>query len=234
MISSIKKTGLTFAPESAEPDIQKAIGKTMDREILFRSAGVAYQKGWQKLKLYFMVGFPVNIETEVNEIARLAREISELKRNYSKFPAEIRVSVNPFVPKPHTAFQWFGMKDRESLQRSRNNLLFHNSRRITYEFYDVGRAMLEACLSRGNRRVGRIIFDAWRNGAKMDSWDEFFNFSIWEKAFSDNNAHIESFATKQYSLEDPLPWSHIKTDVSDTFLKEELLDSGFPVPRSGE
>lgn len=230
IIASVKKTGLTFAPESAEPAIQKAIGKSMDRDVLLRSASVAYEKGWQKLKLYFMVGFPLDIDTEVREIAVLSKEISDLKRKYSKSPAELKVSVNPFVPKPHTPFQWFGMRDREHLLSAKSNLLFYRSRRIAYEFYDVDRAMLEACLSRGDRRMGKVIYDAWAGGARMDSWDDCFNLSVWEKAFHDNHLNREQLAMKRYELEAPLPWSHIKTNVEDAFLKAELKDSGFYCP----
>lgn len=226
MISVIRKGGLTFAPESTSDYVRQAIRKDIDPEVLCKSALQAYRHGWRKLKLYFMVGFPGEPEAEVENIIRLARDLSRLKKKVSKGAAEIRVSVNPFIPKPHTPFQWLGMRDRSLLIDVRNKLLVNSSRKVHLEFHDITKSVLEACMARGDRRVGDVIYSAWKKGARMDGWSEFFNFSLWEESFRENGLDPWRLAGKTYKLDDELPWSHINVGVDVKSLKEELTASG--------
>jgi radical SAM superfamily enzyme YgiQ (UPF0313 family) len=174
-----------------------------------------------------MVGFPEKGEGEEKEILALARELSFLRCRSSKGPAEIKISVNPFIPKPHTAFQWLGMQSEEKLKASREFLFAHKPKRVMVEFNDIKRSLLEACISRGDRKVANAIYDAWRAGAKMDSWREFFNFGLWEDAFHKNGIDIHELATKTYDIDAPLPWSHIHTSAGQGSLKRHFLESGF-------
>ena len=232
MMSAIRKSGLTFAPESASSAVRRSIGKDIDLRVLLRSAELAYRHGWNRLKLYFMAGFPSEAEGEAENISALARDLSGLRKKLKKRPAEIKVSVNAFVPKPHTPFQWLGMRGKEPLSRLKHDLLSRSSGKIRMEFNDINRSLLESCLSRGDRRLARVIHTAWRKGAKMDSWADFFDFSIWEDSFREHGFELEDLTTRTYSLADALPWSHIRTGLHDGHLKKELLDSGFyPVER---
>jgi len=226
MVSAIKKTGLTFAPESPSSDILESIGKDIDLKVLCRSAEIAYRHGWNRLKLYFMVGFPLMME-EVENIISMARDLSNTRKAVAKGPAEIKVSVNPFVPKPHTPFQWLGMQDRGLLTMKKNYLISRSSRKIQIDFHDINKSLLEGCLSRGDRRMARVIYSAWEKGAKMDSWTEFFSFSIWEEAFREKGLDMQELATRTYALEEELPWAHVKTGMNNERLKTELLASGF-------
>ncbi|MDD5634122.1 MAG: TIGR03960 family B12-binding radical SAM protein [Candidatus Omnitrophica bacterium] len=228
MMSTLRKTGLTFAPESADDGIRKAIRKDIDTEVLCKSASLAYEHGWRRLKLYFMVGFPVeSIDDEVKKIAYLARHLSDLKRIVSSGAAEIKVSVNPFIPKAHTPLQWVGIRKKEDLIRAKNILIASSTRKVSIEIHDIPQSILEACISRGNRKTGEVIFKAWTLGARLDSWADFFDFNIWEKAFSDAGMNIYDEAYRRYSFDEKLPWDHIDTGIAKDVLIEEFKKSGF-------
>lgn len=226
MISAIRKAGLTFAPETADDVTRRSLGKDIDLRVLCKSASIAYSHGWRKLKLYFMVGFPGEAEDEADKIITLAKELSALKREVSKGAAEIKVSVNPFIPKPHTPLQWIGMKNMKELENTRSILNSRSSRKVKVEVHDLKQSLLEACFSRGARRLADVIFAAWRKGAKMDSWSDFFDYGKWDEAFTENGLDIEECAYRTFSLEEVLPWDHIKTGIDTGFLKDELEKSG--------
>ncbi|MBF0252265.1 MAG: TIGR03960 family B12-binding radical SAM protein [Candidatus Omnitrophica bacterium] len=225
LLSVVKKAGLTFAPETADIETQKNIGKYTDIEVLCKSARQAYKSGWTNIKLYFMVGLGGNIENETEGIWDWANKISMEKRSFSKKPGEIKLSINPFIPKPHTPFQWKGMADYQSICDVKKKLVARSSRRIYVEFNDIDKAVLEAALSRGERSVGNAIYTAWQRGAKMDSSSEYFNFAIWKKAFEDNGKDIFAQAVKSYSIDSILPWSHVNVNLNIDALKEEYLKS---------
>ncbi len=225
-ISLIKKAGLTFAPESASDSMRRAIGKDIDMNVLCKAADLAYRHGWRALKLYFMVGFPGEADSEAEAIVDLARRISDLKRSISKGPAEIKLSVNPFIPKPHTPFQWLGMRDKTHLESVRKLLRARSSGKVIVEFHDLDQSVLEGALSRGDRRLGNVIYSAWEKGARMDGWKEFFNFARWQEAFAENDLDMAAIAGASYSPDEGLPWSHITGGVSSERLKAELMESG--------
>ena len=225
MISVIRKAGLTFAPESATDAVRERIGKDIDMEVLCKSASIAYRHGWKRIKLYFMVGFSSGEEDEVRDIVELAHRLSRLKSGSSRSRAEVKVSVNAFIPKAHTAFQWLGMQKKDSLLEKKKALFEGRSKKVQIEFSDLDQSVLEACLSRGERKLSRVIYKAWKNGAHMDSWSEFFNKSAWEEAFSSEGLDMEGYATRKYVITDALPWQHIDTGVDMEFLKKELASS---------
>jgi len=233
MISTIRRAGLTFAPESADDVIRESIGKQIDLQVLCKSALLAYRHGWRGLKLYFMVGFPGEPEDEAKKMIALARELSRLKKEVSKGVAEIKISANAFIPKSHTPFQWLGMGGRGELSRIRGELLSNSSGKIQTKFHDIDQSIVEACLSRGDRRTAEVIYASWKKGARMDSWTEFFDFSIWEESFRENGLDIHDSARRTYALDDPLPWEHIKTASDERWLKEEFVQSGFCAERGG-
>ncbi len=226
MISTIRKAGLTFAPESADEVIRNSIGKNIDNEILCKSARLAFEHGWRKLKLYFMVGFPLDEKDEAEKILILAKKLSNMKRDVSKGSAEINLSVNPFVPKPHTPFQWLGMQPREVLKRKKRMLLEGAGKKIKMAFHDIDRSILEGCLSRGDRRLSKVIYAAWKKGARLEGWNEFFKFSVWEESFKENDLNIDEISTRSFSPNDPLPWGHIDTGSNGRYLEKEFEKSG--------
>jgi radical SAM family uncharacterized protein len=225
IMSVIRKAGLTFAPESADENIIKSIAKDIDRDVLIRSVKIAFEKGWRSVKLYFMVGFPSRSENEADSILELARTVSYLKGPKPKNAAEVRVSVNPFIPKAHTAFQWRGMEERSELERKREALFSRSGKKIKISFHNIDQSLLEGALARGDRRVSEAIYTAWKNGAKMDGWLEFFNFRVWEDAFKTHNMEIGELASRSFELDDKLPWSHIDSGMSIDTLKKEFTES---------
>jgi len=227
MISTIRKAGLTFAPESASDILRKSLGKDVDLEVLCKSARLAFLHGWQRLKLYFMVGFPDEPADEAEKIIRLARELSGLRKEVSAAGAEIKISINPFIPKAHTPLQWLGMKGQDELACVKDKLLPNSSRKIRFEFHDLEQSLLEACLSRGSRALTAVIYSAWKKGAKMDSWRDFFDLRIWEESFSENGLDMHRYACRAYAVDDALPWAHIRTSVGEEHLKAEFKESGF-------
>jgi radical SAM family uncharacterized protein len=225
VISVIRKAGLTFAPESADASVVKAIAKDIDTDVLLKSVKVAFERGWRSVKLYFMVGFPQSTEEEAAGILDLVKRVSLLKGSRPKSGAEVRVSVNPFIPKAHTAFQWCGMENRKELERKRGVLLSGSGKKIKINFHNIEQSLLEGALARGDRNVAKAIFTAWANGAVMDSWSEFFDFRRWEEAFKVNGMDIEQLAYRSFAVDDDLPWDHIDCGVSKDHLKNELADS---------
>jgi len=173
-----------------------------------------------------MVGFTGDTESEAEKILDLAHDLSRLKRSVSKGAAEVRVSINPFVPKPHTPLQWLGMKGRAGLVEIRERLYGGSGKRVKIEFHDIDRSLLEGALSRGGRELAPVIMDAWKGGARLDAWTEHFNFSAWEDAFSSSGMDIETSACRRFSPGDPLPWGHIDSGVKEEYLVSELTRSG--------
>ncbi len=227
MISTLRKTGLTFALEAADAQTRESLGKEISFEVLRESALLAFRHGWRRLKLYFMVGFPGEENDTAEKIAGIAKEISALKRTVTSTPAEIRLSINPFIPKAQTPFQWIGMAKEERLRETKEKFRFYAKKKIKFEFHNLKQSMLEGALSRGDRKTSEIIYSAWKNGAVMDGALDSFDFKIWEDAFKENGCDLYESAYKTYALSDNLPWSHIKTGVSEEHLKAELRASGF-------
>jgi len=227
MISAMRKTGLTFALESASDAVREALGKDIDLNVLCKSAELAFRHGWRRLKLYFMLGFPGETEDEVERIVKVAGDLSRLKRTVSGGAAEINVSVNPFIPKAHTPLQWLGMAKKSTLASAKAKLISSSSKKVKFEMHDLEQSVLEACMSRGGREMSEVIYTAWKNGAGMDSWSEFFDPAAWRKAFSDNGMEMEACAGQKYDPEDILPWGHIKPAGGEGALKEEFRRSGF-------
>ncbi|MFH1837631.1 MAG: TIGR03960 family B12-binding radical SAM protein [Candidatus Omnitrophota bacterium] len=227
MIAAIKKAGLTFAVESTDEKLRKDLAKEVDVEVLCRCAYEAFKHGWRRLKLYFIVGFSFQKENEADQIMKLARELSVLKKEVTSSPAEIKVSVNAFVPKAHTPMQWLGMKDKKDLAEIREGLFRGKTKKVTVEFSNIDQSILEGCLSRAERKVGDVIYEAWKNGAKMDGWTEFFDVKVWEDAFRNKGMNMQEYAGKLYDINDVLPWEHIRTNTKKDWLRREFEEAEF-------
>jgi radical SAM family uncharacterized protein len=217
-----KKTGLTFAPEAGSERLRRAINKRVTEDEILKTAALAFQKGWKGLKLYFMLGLPGETDEDARAIGDLINKVYAEGARASRRMPQLRVNLSTFVPKAHTPFQWVARESEEKLM-ARQELLRQALRKkaIKLSWPDPLVSRLEAALSRGDRRIGQVIFRAWKLGAVFDSWGEHFNFAIWQRAFEESGIDQDFYAQRERALDEPLPWDHIDIGVAASFLKEE-------------
>ncbi|MEE9583787.1 MAG: TIGR03960 family B12-binding radical SAM protein [Dehalococcoidales bacterium] len=221
-----RKTGLTFAPEAGSQRLQRAINKCTPEDELLETAAAAFSRGWANLKLYFMLGLPTETTADIEGIVDLVNRVHLLGRKAPGRRPQIRVSLSTFVPKPHTPFQWVAQESEQQLDAKLGLLKLGLRRRgIRLSWQDAKTSLLEAVLSRGDRRLGRVIHRAWQLGAGFDSWSEHFNYEIWRSAFSEAGLEPGFYALRQRPLDEPLPWAHIDTGITTAFLKREYKRS---------
>ncbi len=223
-LSQVRKAGLTIALESATERLRRVINKNIPIDELFRGLEEAYQRGWRLVKLYFMVGLPTETDEDVDAIPSLAGEVSNLRRQIAGSPARVNVTVAPFVPKPHTPFQWEPMASPERLHEIKDTL----SRRfrrgpIKMKFHHIERSYLQGVLARGDRRLGRAIQLAWESGCIFDGWDEHFNFSKWTNAFQEAGIDPAPLVSRPRTAAEAFPWEHIDVGTRREFLWRERL-----------
>ena len=221
-VQRVRKSGLTLAPEVGTQRLRDVINKNVQEEDLYSSIRAAFEKGWRKIKLYFMVGLPTESEEDVEGIVRLISKVDRMGREITGRKVGINVSVSAFVPKPHTPFQWEAQEERESLFKKirylKNKL---NWRNISFSYPDVDRSYLEAVFARGDRRLGEVLERALHLGCKFDAWREQFNFEAWQKAFSDCGLNMEFYANRVREEDEVLPWDHISCGVKKEYLLKE-------------
>ena len=220
-----RKSGLTFAPEAGSQRLRDAINKNVTEEDLLNTCRTAFAGGWSSVKLYFMLGLPTETDEDVLGIADLATKVYHVWRNNTPNRSRgvrITVSTSCFVPKSHTPFQWEAQNTMEEYMR-KVTLLRDNMRNksITYNWHDPDTSYLEACLSRGDRRLADVIETAWKNGAKFDSWSEYFNFQTWMDAFQANGLDPTFYANRERGKDEILPWKVISDGVKDSYLWKE-------------
>ncbi len=221
-LPSRRKTGLTFAPEAGSQRLQRSINKYIPEDEILQTAAAAFAKGWSSLKLYFMLGLPTETLDDVQEIVQLVDKICSLGRKAKGQRPQLRVSVSTFVPKPHTPFQWVAQASQPELD-AKHELLKQGLRRTRsrLSWPDPKVSLLEAVLSRGDRRLGKVIYRAWQLGSTFDAWDEHFNYENWLRAFAESGLEPAFYARRERSLDEPLPWTHIDVGVTTAFLKQE-------------
>ncbi|MFH1848014.1 MAG: TIGR03960 family B12-binding radical SAM protein [Candidatus Omnitrophota bacterium] len=209
LISKVRKTGLTFAPEAGSDRMRGLINKKVDIQKMMEACLQAYKNGWEKVKLYFIMGLPGETDSDIEGIAQLAYEVSNLRRKAARGPAEVSVSVTSFIPKPHTDFQNEGMADIETLN-ARQRMLREKirGRFIKLKMHDTRMSFMEGVFSRGDRRMSGVIYRAWKLGSRFDSWNERFSFDRWTEAFKESNLD-PAFYLRSRSKDELLPWSHI-------------------------
>jgi len=221
-VQRVRKTGLTLAPEVGTQRLRDVINKNVQEEDLYSSIRAAFEKGWRKIKLYFMVGLPTETEEDVEGIVRLISKVDRMGREITGRKVNINVSVSAFVPKPHTPFQWEAQEERESLLKKirylKNKL---NWRNISFSYPDIDRSYLEAVFARGDRRLGEVLERAHYLGCKFDAWREQFNFEAWQRAFSDCGLNMEFYANRVREEDEVLPWDYISCGVKKEYLLEE-------------
>ena len=221
-LPSRRKTGLTFAPEAGSERLRRTINKYVPEDEILQTAAAAFNKGWSSLKLYFMLGLPTETMDDVKEISQLVDKIGSLGRKAKGKRPQIRVSVSTFVPKPHTPFQWVAQTSQTELEAKHELLklgLRQTGSRLSWT--DPKVSQLEAVLSRGDRRLGKVIYRAWQLGSTFDAWDEHFNYENWLRAFDEAGLEPSFYAQRERPLDELLPWAHIDVGVTTAFLKQE-------------
>ncbi|MEK7449072.1 MAG: TIGR03960 family B12-binding radical SAM protein [Planctomycetota bacterium] len=219
VLNAVRKSGLTLAPEAGRAFLRKIINKDIEDENLFASVRSAYQQGWRLIKLYFMLGLPRETDEDIEAIAQMLQKISFLGKEITGHPGNVNVTISPFVPKPHTPFQWAAMDSIEMI-KSKQSLLRRlvKSRQVRLKFHQPERSMLEGVFARGDRRLGRALLAAHQAGCKFDSWDEVFDFNKWLKVFKECGID-PAFYLRARDVNEILPWDHIGGGIS----KENLL-----------
>lgn len=222
IIQQTRKTGLTFAPEAGSERLRQVINKGVTADDLLRTAEAAYASGWLRIKLYFMIGLPTETMEDVLAVADLVKAVRKIGRRLRGKRAQVSVSVAAFVPKPHTPFQWLPLEDGAQIADRQNALRRElPSRGVRLSWSDEATTGLEAVIARGDRRLGQVILRAWQLGARFDAWAEAFQPRLWEQAFAEAGLDPSFYASRQRPFAEVLPWSHIDTGVSDSFLWEE-------------
>ena len=226
-MQSVRKAGLTFAPEAGTQRMRDVINKNVTEEDLLRACADAFTAGWTGVKLYFMIGLPTETDEDVLGIIDLARKVSKL---FYSLPKEQRgkalrvtVSVSTFVPKPHTAFEWCPQDPPEEVMRKQKLLqgAIRSVRGGELHYHPSFLSELEAAFSRGDRRLNGVLLRAHEKGCRFDSWSEHFKPQAWREAFEEEGLTVEEYAQRFRELEEPLPWDHVDVVVTKSFLQRE-------------
>ncbi|APV43419.1 radical SAM family uncharacterized protein [Dehalogenimonas formicexedens] len=217
-----RKSGLTFAPEAASPRLQKVINKIIPDEDLFATAQAAFDRGWTGMKLYYMLGLPTETLDDLSVMADTLHKVYALGRNAPGRRPGLRVSLSTFIPKPHTPFQWAAQDDEETIIVKQRHLLDRvRSKGIRLSWSEPKASLLEAAISRGDRRLSKVIYSAWKRGSMLDGWSEFFSWQRWADAFAEFGLDPAFYARRQRPLDEVFPWSHIETGVTEGYLRRE-------------
>jgi radical SAM family uncharacterized protein len=231
-----RRSGLTFAPEGGTDRIRKVINKMVTEEDLIKTVTTAYASGWRQVKLYFMCGLPTETDEDVLAIARVARRVIEAGRQASgRRDIRCTVSIGGFVPKPHTPFQWAAQCDHETVDARLHALgsALRSDRRygkaIGYRYHDGRPSIIEGLLSRGDRRVAKVIRAAWADGARFDGWSEHFSFERWERcaaeALAADGVDLAWYTTRERGYAEVLPWDHLDSGLDRDWLWQDWLDA---------
>ena len=223
LISSLpnrRRTGLTFAPEAGSERLRKVINKVTSEDDILATAYTAFERGWTGLKLYFMVGLPTETMEDAEAIVHLVSRVQQT--GHKGHRPQVRVSLAIFVPKPHTTFQMVA-QTKEADINARCDVIRQGLRRygVKLAWSDPRVSLLEAVLSRGDRRLGKVIYRAWQSGAVMDAWRECFDFLKWQVAFEASSLDPDFYARRERDPDELLPWSHIDLGVKSEFFTRE-------------
>jgi radical SAM superfamily enzyme YgiQ (UPF0313 family) len=231
-----RRSGLTFAPEGGSERIRKVINKTVSEDDLIRTVATAYTAGWRQVKLYFMCGLPTETDDDVLQIATLARRVIDAGRQATgRRDVNCTVSIGGFVPKPHTPFQWAAQlgheatdarlgKLRDAIRQDRDH-----GKAIKLRYHDGRPGIVEGLLSRGDRRLGNVIEQAWRDGARFDGWREHFDFDRWMRAadiaLKGEPVDVDWYTTRERSSYEVLPWDHLDSGLDKDWLWDDWQDA---------
>ncbi len=213
LLTSVRKGGLTIAVEAASEKLRQVINKPLKDEDLFAAVEAAYRAGWQRLKLYFMVGLPGETLEDVKRIVQLSFQLAKLRKGIDGKTGQINITVSWFVPKAHTPFGWLGQKPKLYFEQARQLILDEKrklrAKFLQFKFHDINGSVLESVIGRGDRRLCDVIEAAWREGAKFDLWNECFDFEIWQRTFEKFGFDLDKLAQREFERDEILPWEHL-------------------------
>jgi len=226
-IKTVRKSGLTFAPEAGTQRLRDAINKNVTEEELLKTCNTAFSGGWTSIKLYFMIGLPTETMEDVAGIAQLSQKVvnayySNPNKQKGK-SVKITSSASCFVPKPFTPFQWEAQDTVEMLKEKQQHLCDSvTTKKVVVNWHDAETSFMEGVFARGDRRTGKVIYEAWKNGCKFDGWTGWFKYDQWMKAFETCGVDPLFYTSRKRSTDEVLPWDHIDVGISKEFLKREL------------
>lgn len=213
LMTAVRKGGLTIAVEAASEKVRKAVNKPLKDEDLFAAVEAAYRAGWSRLKLYFMVGLPGETPQDIEGIVNLSVQLAVLCRKVNGKTGQINVAVSWFVPKPHTPLGWLAQRPKSYFEDAKKAILQQKKKLranfLQFKFHNIDCSVLESAIGRGDRRMGDVIEQAYKNGARFDLWDEFFDYRIWQEAFATFSMDLETAAQISFDRHDILPWEHL-------------------------
>lgn len=211
LISKVKKSGLTFAPEAGSDRMRKLVNKNISIDNLFAALSESFRAGWRHVKLYFMIGLPQEGAEDIQGITDLIYKVSDARREVDGKSANVTASINAFIPKPHTRLERSAMDNIRSLEEKRIALRKSmKSKFVEIDFHPFNMSFIEAVFARGDRRLGKTIFEAWKKGAKFDGWQDIFNIGLWTDSFAATGIDPAFYANRARQQEETLPWSFIK------------------------
>jgi radical SAM superfamily enzyme YgiQ (UPF0313 family) len=223
-LKDTRRGGFTLAPEAATERMREIINKPVSTPQVLETARAIYSRGWSTIKLYFMIGHPAETLEDVQAIVDLCKAVLKEGRKAIGRRAQVHAGVSTFVPKPHTPFQWVSCDSVEQILAKQSLLkrgLRGDGLKLTWNTPED--TLLEAWLSRGDRRMADVIYRAWRAGARFDAWKEHFRFDIWMEAFASLNLDPAFYTQRERPLDEIFPWEHISTTVRKKFLTEDYL-----------
>ncbi len=229
-VQDVRKSSLTFAPEAGSQRLRNVINKGLTEEIILEGAGQAFEGGWTRVKLYFMLGLPTETEEDMKAIAHLAEKIAkryyEIPKDQRNGKCQIVASTSFFIPKPFTPFQWATMLNKEDYI-AKANIVNHemkaqlNHKSLKYNWHEADVTVLEGVFARGDRRVSKVLLEAYKLGCIYDSWGEHFRYDLWMQAFENTGVDVAFYNLRERDLDEILPWDFIDIGVSKEFLKRE-------------
>ncbi len=221
-VSEVRKSGFTFAPETGSDRLRRVINKTFTNADMVQAADVAFSRGWDLIKVYTMIGLPTETSADLDELVTLVADILVQGKKYGR--KEVNVSVGSFVPKSWTPFQWAPFDPVETLERKLAYLKekFRRLRGARMKWHEPREAEIECVLSRGDRRMARVLHTAWKSGVRFDGWSEHFRYDLWMRAFESEGIPKESYL-RAYDTNEILPWDVLDASITKRFLQVELV-----------
>ena len=222
LMQGARKSGLTLAPEVARDDMRVQIRKPVKNDDLYEGCREAFKAGWQRVKLYFLIGLPGERRADLDGIVDMAETIARISKEVKGRYLEVTASVSNFVPKPHTPYQWNGMQTREYLQEAGQYLRRRcRLRSVRIKQHDIECSLLEGVLTRGDRRVSAALEEAWRRGCRLDGWRECFKSDVWWQTFADLGIDPAFYSQRNRPIDEVLPWDHVNVKKGREYLEKE-------------
>jgi len=235
-VQDVKKSSLTFAPEAGSQRMRDVINKGLTEDDILNGSRMAFERGWNKVKLYFMLGLPGETTQDIEDIGVLCDKIARVyfetvpKEKRTNGPVQITASTSFFIPKPFTAFQWAAMNTKDDFLNkaytTRGSILSQlNQKRIKYNWHEADVSVMEGVFARGDRRIAPVILEAYKRGCMYDAWGEYYKNDVWLKVFEDLNVDMDFYTSRERDIDEIFPWDFLDCGVSKSWLKKEWLRS---------